>query len=160
MQKFTPYWTPSGQSKFTPIEIPNHKHKINVPIKPAEIMEDVIGYLYDEGLQPKDMPIVKYIIEVLLKTKIEEERDEHIAVGVYDDKNRERKTGMRETCSVRLMLYYRVEENPRDEPLNMIRLLKDVVLTREIFTISLTRFTEIPKKYRTKSLPIFIDPIY
>ena len=94
MQKFTPYWTPSGQSKFTPIEIPNHKHKINVPIKPAEIMEDVIGYLYDEGLQPKDMPIVKYIIEVLLKPKIEEERDEQIAVGVYDEnKNSGKKDG-------------------------------------------------------------------
>lgn len=68
IQQFTPYWTPRGQTKFTPLTIVNRKHKINLPIKPAEIMEDVLGYLYDESLQPKDMPIVKYIIEKLLKT--------------------------------------------------------------------------------------------
>ena len=161
MQKFTPYWTPSGQSKFTPIEIPNHKHKINVPIKPAEIMEDVIGYLYDEGLQPKDMPIVKYIIEVLLKPKIEEERDEQIAVGVYDEnKNSGKKDGDAGDVFGSIDGYITVLKRIHaDESLNMIRLLKDVVLTREnIYDKVDEIYREIPKKYRTKSLPIFIDP--
>lgn len=94
IQKFTPYWTPSGKVKFTPIVIKNRKHKINYPLKPAEIMEDVIAYLYDEGLQPKDMPIVKYCIEVLLKPKVEEERDEQLAVGVFDEsKNKNKNDG-------------------------------------------------------------------
>ncbi len=89
IQQFTPYWTPRGQTKFTPLTIVNRKHKINLPIKPAEIMEDVLGYLYDESLQPKDMPIVKYIIEKMLKPQVEEDRETLLATGVYEDFNPE-----------------------------------------------------------------------
>lgn len=85
IQAFTPYWTPKGGTKFTPLTITNRKHKINLGIKPAVIMTDVIAYLYDEGLQPKDMPIVKYIINVLLKPMVEEEREELLATGVYEE---------------------------------------------------------------------------
>lgn len=85
IQQFKPFWTPKGGTKFTPLTIKNRKHKINLPIKPSDIMTDVIGYLYDEGLQPKDMPIVKYIINVLLKPMVEEEREELLASGVFED---------------------------------------------------------------------------
>lgn len=85
IQVFTPYWTPRGNTKFTPLKITNRKHKINLGIKPAEIMTELLGYMYDEGLQPKDMPIVKYIINVLLKPKVEEEREELLANGVYEE---------------------------------------------------------------------------
>ena len=133
MQKFTPYWTPSGKSKFTPIVIQNRKHKINVPIKPAEIMEDVIAYLYDEGLQPKDMPIVKYIIEVLLKPKVEEERDAQIAVGVYDEtKNSAKKDGDSGDLFGSLDGYITILKRIHaDKSLEMIRLLEGVTLSRE-----------------------------
>lgn len=161
MQKFTPYWTPSGQVKFTPITITNHKHKINLPIKPAEIMEDVIGYLYDEGLQPKDMPIVKYIIEVLLKPKVEEERDEQIAIGVYDDsKNKNKKDGDSGDVFGSIDGYVTVlKKIHEDVELNMIRLLEGVTLTREnIYDKFDEIYMAIPKKYRNHKLPIFIDP--
>ncbi len=85
IQSFTPYWTPKGTTKFTPLTIKNRKHKINLGIKPAVIMTELLGYMYDEGLQPKDMPIVKYIINVLLKPKVEEEREELLANGVYEE---------------------------------------------------------------------------
>lgn len=85
VQSFTPYWTPKGSVKFTPLTIKNRKHKINVGIKPAEIMTDVLGYLYDEGLQPKDMPIVKYIINELLRPKAEEDREVLLATGEYEE---------------------------------------------------------------------------
>lgn len=87
IQSFTPYWTPKGTTKFTPLTIKNRKHKINLGIKPAVIMTELLGYMYDEGLQPKDMPIVKYIINVLLKPKVEEEREELLANGVYEEFN-------------------------------------------------------------------------
>lgn len=161
MQKFIPYWTPSGKSKFTPIVIQNRKHKINVPIKPAEIMEDVIAYLYDEGLQPKDMPIVKYIIEVLLKPKVEEERDAQIAVGVYDEtKNSAKKDGDSGDLFGSLDGYITILKRIHaDKSLEMIRLLEGVTLSREnIYNKFDEIYKGIPLKYRTKKLPIFIDP--
>lgn len=85
VQQFVAKWTPSGKGKFTPIEITQRKHKINVPITPADIMDDVIGYLYDEGLEPKDMPIVKYIVEQLVLPKVEEDREMLLlATGKYE----------------------------------------------------------------------------
>lgn len=161
MQKFTPYWTPSGQSKFTPIVIKNRKHKINVPVKPAEVMENVIAYLYDEGVEPKDMPIVRYIIEVLLKPKIEEERDEQIAIGVYDEtKNKNKKDGDAGDEGGSMDGYVTVLKSLHgDTDCKMIRLLKDVKLTRaNIYNQFDEIYKQIPQKYRTKKLPIFIDP--
>jgi hypothetical protein len=57
--------------------------KLNVPIIPSDIIEDVLGYLYDEKLEPKDMPIVRYIVEQLIKPKLEEERELAFAKGRY-----------------------------------------------------------------------------
>ena len=160
IQKFTPYWTPSGKVKFTPIVIKNRKHKINYPLKPAEIMEDVIAYLYDEGLQPKDMPIVKYCIEVLLKPKVEEERDEQLAVGVFDEsKNKNKNDGDDGDLHGSLDGYITILKQLHDKEQNIIRLLPGVNLTRQnIYDQFDNIYQQIPKKYRTKKLPIFIDP--
>lgn len=161
MQKFTPYWTPSGQVKFTPITIPNRKHKINLPIKPAEIMEDVIAYLYDEGLQPKDMPIVKYIIEVLLKPKVEEEREQQIATGVYVEANN---TGKNDGDTGDIFgsiegYVTTLKKLHADASVNMVRLLQGVDFTRDnIYDEFDKLYMQIPEKYRTKKMPIFIDP--
>lgn len=70
VQQFSSEWTPSGKAKFTPITIKNRRHKINVPIKPAEVLDSYIFFLYDEQLSPDQMPITKYIIENLIKPKI------------------------------------------------------------------------------------------
>ena len=161
IQKFTPYWTPSGKVKFTPIVIKNRKHKINYPLKPAEIMEDIIAYLYDEGLQPKDMPIVKYCIEVLLKPKVEEERDEQLAVGVFDEsKNKNKNDGDDGDLHGSLDGYITIlKQLHEDKEQNIIRLLPGVNLTRQnIYDQFDNIYQQIPKKYRTKKLPIFIDP--
>lgn len=85
LQQFVPYWTPKGKSEFTPLTIKNYKCKINVPIKPSDIMEDILGYLYDENLDPKDMPIVRYILYQLIFPKLDEEREQALAVGVYKE---------------------------------------------------------------------------
>lgn len=83
LQQFVPKWTPKGKSTFTPLTIKNYKLKINVPITPSDIMEDVLGYLYDEKLEPKDMPIVKYVLEQLIFPKLAEERELALAVGKF-----------------------------------------------------------------------------
>ena len=85
LQTFTPKFTPKGKTKFSPLKIKSYPMKINVSIIPSDVINDVIGYLYDEGLEPKDMPIVKYIIEKLVKPILDEERETALAVGRYTE---------------------------------------------------------------------------
>lgn len=87
VQSFNSKWTPKGKATFTPIVVKNYKHKINVPIVPAEIMESYIAYLkYNEGVTPENMPIVKYIIDVLIKPKVDQNREmKLIATGEYEE---------------------------------------------------------------------------
>ena len=85
LQNFVPKWTPKAKSTFTPLTIVNRKCKINVPITPSDIMEDILGYLYDENLDPKDMPVVRYILYQLIFPKLAEEREQALAVGVYKE---------------------------------------------------------------------------
>ncbi|WP_149525655.1 hypothetical protein [Sphingobacterium hotanense] len=70
VQKFTPKWTPKGNTKFTPLVIKNRRHKINVPIIPAEVLDSYLFHLYDERLSPDQMPITKYIWEQLIYPQI------------------------------------------------------------------------------------------
>lgn len=85
LQQFVPKWTPKGKSKFTPLVIKNYKCKINVPITPADIMEDILGYLYDESLKPQDMPVVRYILYQLIFPKLDEEREVALAIGEFKE---------------------------------------------------------------------------
>lgn len=84
LQQFVPEWTPSGAAKFTPLTIKNFKCKLNVPIKPSDIMEDIIGYMYDEQVsQLQAMPVVRYILQQLIFPKLDEEREVALAIGRY-----------------------------------------------------------------------------
>ena len=69
-QQFTPKWTPKGTAKFTPIRIPYRRHKINVLIRPTDIIKSWLLNLYEQGKTQAEMPITKYIIEehILPKT--------------------------------------------------------------------------------------------
>lgn len=85
LQQFTPNWTPKGKAKFTPLTIKNFKCKINTAIVPSDIMEDILGYLYDEDLKPEDMPVVRYIIQQLIFPKLDEEREIALAIGEFKE---------------------------------------------------------------------------
>lgn len=85
LQTFTPQFTPKGKTKFTPLTIRQYPMKINVEIIPSDLIDDVLGYLYDEKLEPKDMPIVRYIVEQLVKPKLDEERELAFAIGKYKE---------------------------------------------------------------------------
>ena len=69
-QQFTPKWTPKGTAKFTPIRIPYRRHKINVLIRPTDIIKSWLINLYEQGKNQAEMPITRYIIEehILPKT--------------------------------------------------------------------------------------------
>lgn len=66
LQQFSAVWTGSGKVQFRPLTIKNRHHKINFPIKPADVLESYAMYLYDEGLAPDQMPIVLYIWNQLI----------------------------------------------------------------------------------------------
>lgn len=84
LQQFVPVWTPSGKAKFHPLTIKNFKCKINVSIIPSDIMEDILGYMYDEqASQLQSMPVVRYILYQLIFPKLDEEREQALAVGKY-----------------------------------------------------------------------------
>ena len=69
-QQFTPAWTPKGTATFTPLRIVYRRHKINVALKPAEIIPSWLLYLYEQGKTLAQMPITLYIINVHIMPKI------------------------------------------------------------------------------------------
>lgn len=84
LQQFVPAWTPSGAAKFTPLTIKNFKCKLNVSIIPSDIMEDIIGYMYDEQAATlQSMPVVRYILYQLIFPKLDEEREQALATGRF-----------------------------------------------------------------------------
>ena len=72
-QAFTAAWTPKGGAKFTPIVIPYRRHKINVNIKPAEVINSWLTYLYEQGKTPAEQPITRYIAEALILPKVQDD---------------------------------------------------------------------------------------
>jgi len=86
VQQFVAKWTPLGASSFTPIEIENRRHKVNLPITPDDITDGWLSYMYNEEVTPDKMPITRYIIEELLRPRIEEDIElKLIATGVYEE---------------------------------------------------------------------------
>lgn len=84
VQQFIAKWTPSGSTEFTPRTIVNRRHKINLPILPDDINDSWLSYLYNEQVTVDQMPITRYIIEELLRPKIEEDIElKMIATGTY-----------------------------------------------------------------------------
>lgn len=83
LQQFTPKWTPKGSTTFTPIIVKNFKLKVNVPITPSDIMDQYIGYMYDENLTPDQMPIVKYIVDQLIIPQLAEDLENAMCTGEY-----------------------------------------------------------------------------
>lgn len=70
VQKFSKFFTPKGNFKFTPMVIETFHHKINVTFTPADIIDSYIDYLYDQSLRPDQMPITIFLTEILIKPKI------------------------------------------------------------------------------------------
>jgi len=65
-QSFTSKWTPAGQTQLRPLAVKNRRHKINMPIIPADVLESYAMHMYDEGLSIDQMPITRYIWNELI----------------------------------------------------------------------------------------------
>lgn len=73
VQQFTPKWTPSNGYTFKPLTIRNFHHKINVALKPTDVLESWLMWLYDERKSPDQMPLIKYIIDYMILPQILED---------------------------------------------------------------------------------------
>ena len=75
VQGFQEGWTPKGKAAFTPVEIMQRRHKIDLTFYPDEIMDSWLGFMGDESIDRKVWPISKYIIEQLIIPKVADNRE-------------------------------------------------------------------------------------
>jgi len=162
LQQFTPYWTPTGKVKFTPITIKNFILKVNQPIKPADIIDQYLGFMYDENLTPDQMPIVKYIVDQLIIPKLSEDLEEAMAKGEFVEFN---PAGDGTAAPAGHVLesmdgYVTILEKLKATVGNNATWLLDGVTldSTNILASIESIVSDISPKYRTKRLPIFIDP--
>ncbi len=162
LQQFTPYWTPTGKAKFTPITIKNFILKVNQPIKPADIIDQYLGYMYDENLTPDKMPIVKYIVNELILPKLSEDLAQAMAKGEFEEFNPSEDGEAAPAGHVLASMdgYVTILERLKEAVGNKVTWLLDgVTLTPANILASIEGIVnEISPKYRYKKLPIHIDP--
>ena len=75
VQGFQEGWTPKGKAAFTPVEILQRRHKIDLSFYPDEIMDSWLGFMGDESIDRKVWPITRYIIEQLIMPKVMDNRE-------------------------------------------------------------------------------------
>lgn len=70
LQPFQKAFTPKGQLKFIPIEIPLNHYKIDFTETPDDLEESWLGFLADENLSRAEWPIVRWLIEAHILPQI------------------------------------------------------------------------------------------
>jgi hypothetical protein len=75
VQGFQKAWTPKGTPTFTPIAIPQRRHKVDLAFYPDEVFDSWLGFLADESKSRAEWPITRYIIEQLLIPKVNDNRE-------------------------------------------------------------------------------------
>jgi len=162
LQQFTPYWTPSKKAKFTPIVIENFLLKVNQPIKPSDIIDSFFGYLYDEGTTPDQMPIVKYIIEELVKPKLLEDLEIAMVTGKFVEFNptQDGQAAPADAATQSMNGFLTVlRELKAANAVIGGWLLPNIVLTSENIIEELNNAVDsVSKNYKKKKMFIHIDP--
>ena len=162
LQQFVPKWTPAGKSKFTPLVIKNYKCKINVSIIPSDIMEDILGYLYDEQAATlQSMPVVRYILYQLIFPKLNEERETALAVGKFvevqpDGEGNYSASKPEETMDGYLTQLVKLY-NDDDEAITWLQ--KGTAITDEnVLTVIDAAVQEVKPLYKRQKLTVHTDP--
>lgn len=163
LQSFTPQWTPKGKTKFTPLTIKQYPMKINVEIIPSDLIDEVLGYLYDENLDPKDMPIVRYIIEQLVKPKLDEEREMAFAVGQYQEPTQGEDgkfiaNDANQVCDGYLTQLCRIKQGDNKEGINLLFDGKTFGTGDALVTDVENAVDQVAPLYKNKKLTIHADP--
>lgn len=163
LQSFTPQWTPKGKTKFTPLTIKQYPMKINIEIIPSDIIDEVLGYLYDEKLEPKDMPIVRYIIEQLVKPKLDEEREIAFATGQYKEPEQGEdgkfvSNDADQVCDGYLTQLCRIKKGGNKEGINLLFNGKSFGEGDQLIADVEKAVDEVSPLYKSKKLTIHADP--
>lgn len=163
LQSFTPQWTPKGKTKFTPLTIKQYPMKINVEIIPSDIIDEVLGYLYDEKLDPKDMPIVRYIIEQLVRPKLDEERELALAQGQYvepqqGEDGKYKANEATQVCNGYLTQLCAIKQGGNKEGINLIFDGKTFGEGDQLIADVESAVDEVAPLYKNKKLTIHADP--
>jgi len=163
LQSFIPKWTPKGKSAFTPLTIKQYPMKINVEIVPAEVIDECIGYLYDESLDPADMPIVKYIIEQLVKPKLDEEREYAFALGRHKDPTANADGGYtaseaNDVCDGYLTQLCDIKRGGNTQGVNFLLDGKTLGTGAQLVTDIEKAVDEVKVNYKNKKMFIHCDP--
>lgn len=160
LQQFTPFWTPKGTTEFTPITIKNFFLKVNVPIKPADIIDQYIGYMYDENKTPDQMPIVKYIVDSLIMPKLLEDLEEAFATAKFAEAKNVKDGDTGSDAADSMDGYVTILKDMKAAGQSIgAWLLDGVVLTQSniLSQIDLA-VAQVSKNYRRKKLLVYADP--
>lgn len=162
LQQFTSKWTPTKSAKFTPLTIKNYKLKVNVEIVPADIMDQYIGYMYDENLTPDKMPIVKYIVDELVIPQLMEDLENALAIAKFKEFSPDTdNTAAPETAALESMTGFvtTLEELRAANKAIGAWLLDGVVLTPENILSKIEAAVDaVSPKYKKKKMFIHADP--
>lgn len=84
VQSFQKTWTPKGDVTFTPNPIQLYNLKVDLDLYPDEIKNSWLAFLESNNLSRKEWPLIRYIMEVHLITRIDDdmERNEYYK-GIY-----------------------------------------------------------------------------
>ena len=161
VQQFVPKFTPLGDTSFTALTIPVRRFKINVLITPADV-EDWIYSMYDESKDLDQHPVTVYIVNKLIVPQAWEDLDEIIANGEFEELD-----------------WSAVSENdPGQDPIKSIDGFMTILKQQkalgdaskmnfiDLGTITVLNIVDkindfvdaIDKKYKKKTMPVFIDP--
>lgn len=83
VQAFSDKWTPYGQAQFDKKIVKDYHQKVNFPINPYDVYGSWVEDLYHEEKKPADMPISKYIVE-MIKKQIISDLDGLSIAGEFD----------------------------------------------------------------------------
>lgn len=83
VQVFSDQWTEQGEIQFGKKLMKNFHQKINYPINPYKAYGSWVEELYLEDKKPNEMPICKYIVDLMAK-KVISDLDDISITGVYD----------------------------------------------------------------------------
>ena len=177
VQQFFPEFSPQGKTLFRPLVIKNFKLKANVQIIPSDVMTDILGYLYDEQAQTlQSMPVVRYIINQLIKPKMEEEREYMLATGRFKEAVKNA-SGQYETDAsealdgylTQLVDHYNADDAEADEQkkTGISWLQKGVAITpdgdsgnvRTVVDAAVKQVADEHPLYAKKKMKVHIDPV-
>ncbi len=75
VQGFAAEWQALGEANFQSKKLENFHQKVNFPIKPSEVLNTWLAFLFTEGKKAQEHPISQYIIADLMEKTIDDLED-------------------------------------------------------------------------------------